>query len=110
MRNFLLPVVTILPSGLVHAQVVDRSLVPVNVQSAFAKKYPGQEAMSWEMENGAFEARFEQRGKKNSANVRPGGKFTESETRIAASDLPAGALDPLRYPNAGVRFKEAPLG
>ena len=71
------------------AQKLDASKVPAAVKASFVKKYPGL-TTKWEKEDGKYEAGFKQNGNTMSAMFEPNGTFTESETEIKVSELPAG--------------------
>lgn len=71
------------------AQKLDASKVPAAVKASFVKKYPGL-TTKWEKEDGKYEASFTQNGNTMSAMFEPNGIFTESETEIKVSELPAG--------------------
>ncbi len=70
------------------AQKLDASKVPAAVKVSFVKKYPGL-TTKWEKEDGKYEASFKQNGNTMSAMFEPNGTFTESETEIKVSELPA---------------------
>jgi hypothetical protein len=72
-------------------QKLDASKVPAAVKAAFTKQYPGVTA-KWEKEDGKYEASFKQAGNDVSAMFEPNGTFTESETEMKATDLPAGIV------------------
>ncbi len=67
--------------------------VPAAVEKAFTSKFAKATDVRWEMEKaGEWEAEFKLDGKKMSANFDDSGKWMETETRLAKSDLPAEAL------------------
>lgn len=98
----LVPVIAISACG----QKLDASKVPAAVKAAFAAKYAGL-SVKWEMEDGKYEANFKQDNNTMSAMFKPDGTFTESETDIKVTELPAGVLLYLKQHYTGKAIKEA---
>lgn len=69
-----------------------KTKVPVVVANAFSKKFPDARHVKWGKENAKeFEAEFELKGRKMSANFDLQGNWKETETEIDVVDLP-GAI------------------
>ncbi|MBS1509252.1 MAG: PepSY-like domain-containing protein [Bacteroidetes bacterium] len=89
-----------------QAQRLNASKVPAAVKASFEKKYTGI-AAKWEKEDGNYEASFTQNGNKQSATFSPDGTFTEVETAITESQLPAGVTAYVKAHYSGKTIKEA---
>jgi len=77
--------------------------VPATVSIAFAKKFPDATHVKWGKENAReFEAEFELKGRKMSANFDFQGNCKETETEIDVVDLPAAIARSIaaKYPGA----------
>jgi hypothetical protein len=77
----------------VYAQNISSSKVPHAVTSAFKTQHPNIKNVSWEMENGGYEANFKMNGTNSSATYDEKGSLLESEADIKVSQLPAGASE-----------------
>ncbi len=80
---------------------------PQAVLQAFQKAYPNAEDVDWEMEDGMYEAEFEQGDKEQSATFTATGQLIETETEIAVSELPAAVREYLAANYKGKKIKEA---
>ena len=87
------------------AQKLDASKVPAAVKASCAKQYPGI-AVTWEKEDGKYEASFKQNGNAISAMFEPNGTFTESEVDIKVAELPATVLAYVKEHYKGKTIKE----
>jgi len=78
---------------------------PQAVLAAFQQKFPNAQDVDWSKEkNGDWEAEFELSGSHEmSANFSADGRWIETETEIAFSELPAPVIAALR----GKKVKEA---
>lgn len=63
-------------------------VVPESVSSAFAKDFPAVSKVSWDMEDGNFEAEFKEGGVDESATYDKTGHKMETEVAIKVTDLP----------------------
>jgi hypothetical protein len=79
--------------------------VPKEVESSFAKHYPGTKA-KWELEDGKYEAMFKINGKEASAVFDAKGVMEESEVEISSSELPASTAEYMKTHYKGVTVKE----
>ena len=86
-------------------QKLDASKVPAAVKASFVKKYPGL-ITKWEKEDGKYEASFTQNGNTMSAMFEPNGTFTESETEIKVTELPASISAYVKEHYKGKTIKE----
>jgi hypothetical protein len=73
-----------------HAQ--DNSKIPAAAKISFAKDFPSVANIKWDKEDGNYEVDFIQDGKKMSALYDAKGMLKETETAIAASELPAAVM------------------
>ncbi len=78
---------------------------PEVVLAAFQQKFPNAQDVDWSKEkNGEWEAEFEMPGSNEmSANFSADGRWLETETEIAFSELPAAVIAALQ----GKKVKEA---
>ena len=82
--------------GSCYAQKISASKVPAPVTAAFKKQYPDVKSVTWEMEDGNYEANFKQKGTETSAVFDKNGAQLESEIEIKSSQLPAQATTYLK--------------
>ena len=90
----------------VTAQDIKAKNVPAVVKAALIKKYPAATKVSWEKENGNYEANWGgASGEDNAAQFSPTGSFVEYEMAIAVSQLPAAiaAYVKANYHNATIK-------
>lgn len=80
---------------------------PQAVLQAFQKAFPNAEDVDWELENGQYEAAFEQAEVEQSATFSPAGQLLETETEIAVSALPAAVRDYVAAHFKGKKIREA---
>lgn len=76
---------------------------PIAVSSAFSKKFPDARHVKWGKESAKeFEAEFEMKGRKLSANFDLQGNWKETETEIDVIDLPGTIARSIaaKYPGA----------
>lgn len=73
-----------------QAQDVKASQVPEAAKTSCMKKFPEASKISWEIENGNYEANWGGKsGEDNSAQFTPAGAFVELEVAIPVSSLPS---------------------
>ncbi|QEC66061.1 hypothetical protein FRZ67_01595 [Panacibacter ginsenosidivorans] len=82
---------------------------PAAVQEAFKKNFPGVTVKKWEKEDGNYEANFTKDGKSMSATFDVKGTWMETETDIAAKDLPASVRSYVKEYYKGSIIKEAAM-
>lgn len=63
--------------------------VPAEVQAKFEQLYPGMDDVSWEVEDGNYEAEFEVNDMDHEVIFDPMGKVLYSEKEICPGELPA---------------------
>lgn len=78
---------------------------PAAAKAAFAKAYPTVTKVSWEKEDGNFEASFDLKGNKTSVIYNAKGVMQESEMEIKASELPAAVTTYMKEHYKGVALK-----
>lgn len=89
------------------AQKVAASKVPNAVTSTFNSKFSSASNVKWELEDAEYEANFKINGKEMSANFDKMGTWTETETEIKVSTLPASVRATLSKEFAGFKIEEA---
>lgn len=91
---------SLLISGLIlHAQ----TKAPIAVTTAFSKQFPDAMNVKWGKENEKeYEAEFQLKGTKMSANYDLQGNWKETEIEIAIKDLPEAVVKSInaKYPSA----------
>ena len=96
-----------LTTGALFAQDLKSADVPAVVKTACMKKFPQAAKVSWEKEDGNFEANWGGKsGEDNSAMFTLSGTFVEIVKAIAVSDLPKGVSQYVKTHNMGT-IKEA---
>jgi Putative beta-lactamase-inhibitor-like, PepSY-like len=88
-----------------YSQKVDAKKVPQAVKDAFTKAHPGSTA-TWEWEDANYEANFTEGGKTMSCVINKKGTIIETESSIAASELPAAATSYMNQHYKGKKWKE----
>ncbi|MEO6639313.1 MAG: PepSY-like domain-containing protein [Ginsengibacter sp.] len=82
--------------------------VPAVVKSALAKKYADAKNVTWEKENGNYEANWGGKsGEDNSVQYTPSGIFIEIVTAIPVSELPAKVTAYVKQHYNGAKITEA---
>ena len=80
--------------------------IPVAVKNAFKKEYPQVKKVSFDDENGTYEAEFKLNGKAMSVTYSAKGMKEETETALKVTDLPKNIISYVAQKNYG-RIKEA---
>ncbi|RYZ47298.1 MAG: hypothetical protein EOP49_21715 [Sphingobacteriales bacterium] len=80
--------------------------VPDIVVAAFQKKFPSAQGITWEKENGNFEAEFRIAKSSQSALFDKSGMLLESETEITKDKLPVGARTYIAQHYKSAKIKE----
>lgn len=82
--------------------------VPAAVKAALIKKYPNATKVTWEKENGNYEANWGGKsGEDNSVQFTPSGSFIEIVNAIPVSQLPKATLDYVKVHYKGAKITEA---
>jgi len=82
--------------------------VPTAVKNALAKKYPEATHVTWEKENGNYEANWGGKsGEDNSVQFTPAGNFIEIVKAIPVSELPANISAYVKSHYKGAKITEA---
>ena len=82
--------------------------VPTAVKSALTKKYADAKNVTWEKENGNYEANWGGKsGEDNSVQFTPAGNFIEIVKAIPVSDLPANVTAYVKSHYNGAKITEA---
>ncbi|TVZ27943.1 putative PepSY-like beta-lactamase-inhibitor [Gillisia sp. Hel_I_86] len=93
MKRYLIPL-SFLSIGIVSCQenkkdADKKSDVPEAVQTAFEKKYPGENDPDWKQdEHGYWESHFKKDGEKYRADFNADGSWVETENSIKDGELP----------------------
>ncbi len=83
-------------------------IVPTIVRTALAKKYPNATKISWEKENGNYEANWGGKsGEDNSVQLTPAGNFIEIVNAIPVSQLPKSTVAYINQHYKGAKITEA---
>ena len=82
--------------------------VPAVVKSALHKKYPNATKVTWEKENGNYEANWGGKsGEDHSVQYTPAGNFIEIVNAIAVNQLPSSATSYVKEHYKGAKITEA---
>ena len=82
--------------------------VPAAVKNALVKKYPEATHVTWEKENGNYEANWGGKsGEDNSVQFTPAGSFIEIVKAIPVSELPANVSAYVKSHYNGAKITEA---
>ncbi len=82
--------------------------VPSVVKNALQKKYPEAKKVTWEKENGNYEANWGGKsGEDNSVQFTPSGEFIEIVKAMPASDLPKPVFTYVKQHYKGAKITEA---
>ncbi len=82
--------------------------VPTVVKSALVKKYADAKNVTWEKENGNYEANWGGKsGEDNSVQYTPSGNFIEIVNAIAVNQLPASVATYVKEHYKGAKITEA---
>ena len=82
--------------------------VPSSVKIALEKKYPAASKVTWEKENGNYEANWGGKsGEENSVMFTPSGNFIEIVNAISVNELPATAVSYVKEHYKGAKITEA---
>jgi hypothetical protein len=93
-----------------YAQDLKTADVPAVVKSALIKKFPDASKVTWEKENGNYEANWGGKsGEDNSAMFTPAGNFVEIVKAISINQLPQAAITYVKEHEKGASIKEAGL-
>ena len=107
-KKLLLGLVLVATGGSLKAQDLKAKDVPAIVKSALAKKYPAAKKVSWEKENGNYEANWGGKsGEDNSVQFTPSGTFVEIVKAIQVSDLPENIAPYVKRRYKGAKIREA---
>lgn len=90
-----------------YAQKVKQNDVPQPVKDALYKMYPNAKVTEWEMEDGNYEAEFENNDIETSVVITPAGVHVMTEVEIAPSALPQAAQDYVKNSLGGKKIQEA---
>lgn len=82
--------------------------VPAAVRSALAKKYPNASKITWEKENGNYEANWGGKsGEDQSVQFTPSGSFIEIVNAIPVNELPQSTIAYVKAHYKGTKITEA---
>ena len=86
----------------------NKVVVPSAVKTALSKKYPDASKVTWERENGNYEANWGGKsGEDNSVQFTPAGDFIEIVNAISISELPPPAIAYVKEHYKGAKITEA---
>ena len=107
MKPLLLVATALLLAGTAQAQKLTVAQVPAAAKATFKAKFPAVKTAAWEKEGTAFEAGFKQNGRSMSAVITATGELQETETDLAAAQLPAAVRATLARDYKAYQVKEA---
>ncbi len=82
--------------------------IPPAVKSAFVKKYPDASKVTWEKEEGNYEANWGGKsGEDNSVQFNPSGDFIEMVKAIPVNELPENVIEYVKQHYSGAKITEA---
>ena len=102
-RLFTLLLIVVFSLGACAQKVV----VPDAVMKAFSEKYSTVTKVSWEAEDGNFEAEFNLDGIEQSVVYRADGKWIETEVEVKTANLPAAIHEYIKANYEGAELEEA---
>ena len=86
----------------------EKITVPAAVKGALSKKYPNATKVTWEKENGNYEANWGGKsGEDNSVQFTPSGDFIEIVKAISVSELPKPVIAYVKEHYKGAKITEA---
>ena len=86
----------------------EKIITPANLKAALSAKYAAAKKVTWEKENGNYEANWGGRsGEDNSVQFTPAGDFIEIVNAIAVSQLPAPVITYVKSHYKGAKITEA---
>lgn len=89
-------------------EMKNKITVPKTVKDALAKKYPEASKVTWEKENGNYEANWGGKsGEDHSVQFTPSGEFIEIVNAIPVSELPKNTIDYVKAHYKGAKITEA---
>lgn len=103
MKNILIISVLSLSSTYMFSQAP----VPDIIKTKFATLYPGVNVTEWDIEDGFYEASFEENNIETSVLLSRDGRVVQTETEIAFSLLPQGVNDYVAAQLEGKKINEA---
>jgi hypothetical protein len=89
------------------AEKISEYNLPNDVKTIFAKMFPNQYSVKWELENGNYEAEFLLNKIETSALYSPAGQWLQTETEIKVDVLPMAVIEYVSKNLAGKKIKEA---
>jgi hypothetical protein len=94
--------------GKAHKEGKEKLAVPAVVKSTLSKKYPEAAKVTWEKEDGNYEANWGGKsGEDNSVQITPAGGFIEIVRAMPVSQLPKTALAYTKKHYKGLKITEA---
>ena len=87
--------------------VSSQEIAPKEVQTAFKKKYPGENDPDWHKDsNGNFESHFKIKGKSLRADFSPDGQWIETERSIKKDELPKAVRNTIEKEYKALKIAE----
>lgn len=109
-RNVLAVITAVFIMSGCYAQDLKSADVPAVVKSALVKKYPEAKNVSWEKENGNYEANWGGKsGEDNSVQFSPSGTFIEIVKAIPVNKLPQAVAPYIKAHYNNAKISEAGL-
>jgi len=90
------------------AQKISGQIIPAAVITALSHQFPKAKHVSWERENGNYEANWGGKsGEDNSVQFSPKGTYVEMEQAISVHSLPAKVIQYVHMHHKGMAIHEA---
>ncbi|MEO8447217.1 MAG: PepSY-like domain-containing protein [bacterium] len=107
MKTIIFAVCVLLIASCSNAQNLKVSQVPSVVKTSFSSLYPDASKVQWEMEDGNYEAGFDQNKVETSIIFDAKGTFLQKEVEIPVSELPDAVKNYATTNVAGKKIDEA---
>lgn len=107
MQTLVLWMVSLMITSLTFAQGIPGKEVPVTVVTAFQKQYPEVKKVTWEKEEGNFEAEFKTGKTVYAVVLDTSGNIVETEISIPTDELPLNAREYISNNHPQEKIKEA---
>ncbi|MDZ4713360.1 MAG: PepSY-like domain-containing protein [bacterium] len=107
MKTIIFAVCVLLIASRSDAQSLKDAEVPSVVKTSFSSLYPDAKKVKWEMEDGNYEAEFDQNNVETSVILDAKGTFLQKEVEIPVSELPEAVKNYASTNVAGKTIDEA---
>ena len=109
MKHLIIVLLISLSINTTYAQKISAEKVPVAVLKSFKSNFPKTLKAKWEIENGNYEAEYEEGKTEHSALFKADGTLIETEIEIAVNQLPKAVIAYVAKNMNGKKIKEASI-